>query len=490
MARFRFGYRAFSFLGVLLALGILVVSLLALWSDRQDDWDRATRSGNNLRVTLTSDISRSVRMYDLALEGAAQALRAPGFAYLGNALRHQMLFSRAAATDYLGSILVLDANGDIMYESGSIEPREANFADRAYFYVHKQNPDVGLYISKPFASRMRGGDASIAFSRRLFNPDGSFSGVVMGAMRLAYFRDKFSQLALGPDSALALLREDGILIVRDPYDERDVGRDLSAADTVKRFRSAPSGTFVGVASVDGKERLFSFGRIGDLPLLLSVGVSTREVLAPWRRKTLVLAPITLALCTAVAALSFLFQRELLRRRRAQAELALLASTDALTGLPNRRRFDEVYAREWVRAHRMQASLALLFIDADNFKSFNDHYGHGVGDVLLKKIATGIADSIRAPGDFVARYGGEEFIAILPDTQAAEALRIAERICASIPALAVPHVGTLSGVATVSIGVAAARPVSSLGRDALLAQADAALYLAKGRGRGRVAVIDA
>jgi len=482
---FAFRSRAFSAAGALIALGILLLSCAALWSDRQEDWRMAEQSAQNVRTTLASDIARTLHLYDLAILGAAEAIRTPGFDRAGMALKYRLLFARSEATEYLGAMLVLDERGNIRYDSSSTFARAGNFADREYFRVHRDRDDVGLYISLPYESRLRGGIKSIALSRRMFNPDGTFAGVVVGALRLDYFTEKFQSLALGEKSAVALLRLDGMLIVREPSLANDIGVDLSGSENVRRFQAQNQGSFVGTATTDGVQRLFSFSHIGELPLILSVGLSTQEIMRGWYNKTMILAPATLLLCAAVGTLSFLFERELRRRRRAEAELARLARTDALTGLWNRRQFDQAYEREWMRAWRTQQPISVLFIDADYFKSFNDRYGHGGGDELLRAIAGVIERGVRVPGGVVARYGGEEFVVILPDTPVTKAEDIAQRLVRDVAALEVQHQGNPTSHATVSVGVAGTTPSGVDGALRLLARADDALYDAKRAGRNRV-----
>ncbi len=169
---------------------------------------------------------------------------------------------------------------------------------------------------------------------------------------------------------------------------------------------------------------------------------------------------------------------------AAADLTELAATDALTGVANRRRFDEMLDREWRRAMRSHDQLSMLLIDVDHFKLFNDQYGHLMGDTCLHAIATAIAGSVRRPGDLVARYGGEEFAVILPDTDGDGAMEIAARVREGIAALAMPHAGNPSCRVTVSIGSAEAIPNRSTASSVLVEAADVALYDAKRLGRDR------
>ncbi len=174
-------------------------------------------------------------------------------------------------------------------------------------------------------------------------------------------------------------------------------------------------------------------------------------------------------------------RDITRRKTLEAQLAALAATDSLTGLANRRTFDEHLAGEWRRATREQTALSLLLIDVDHFKAFNDRHGHQAGDDCLRVVATTIAGTARRPADLAARYGGEEFAVILPSTDAAGAAELAERIRAAVDRLATPPVENT----TVSVGTATVRPGATGGTSALIAAADAALYAAKRAGRNRV-----
>jgi len=163
----------------------------------------------------------------------------------------------------------------------------------------------------------------------------------------------------------------------------------------------------------------------------------------------------------------------------------LALSDGLTGISNRRRFDEALVAEWRRSMRERKPLALLMIDIDFFKLFNDRYGHEAGDVCLKQIARLIEQTVKRPADLVARYGGEEFVALLPGTDRAGGIALAERLIASVAELAMPHLDSPLGQVTLSVGVAAAVPTSQTPADVLLRAADHALYEAKHAGRNRL-----
>jgi diguanylate cyclase (GGDEF)-like protein len=173
--------------------------------------------------------------------------------------------------------------------------------------------------------------------------------------------------------------------------------------------------------------------------------------------------------------------------RAWQKMEALVSLDGLTGVANRRRFDSVFEYEWARARREHSPLALLMIDADRFKAYNDRYGHLAGDACLRSLAQAIAGVPGRPGDLVARYGGEEFAVLLPGAAEAGAHKVAEAIRHAVYELALPHHANEEQRVTVSLGVASMAPDEATEPVELIAAADGALYRAKHSGRNRVQV---
>jgi diguanylate cyclase (GGDEF)-like protein len=165
--------------------------------------------------------------------------------------------------------------------------------------------------------------------------------------------------------------------------------------------------------------------------------------------------------------------------------AQLAFSDGLTGVANRRRFDEALGSEWSRAARDSAPLALIMMDLDFFKGFNDNYGHQAGDLCLQRVAHALHDCVARPADLVARYGGEEFVALLPGTDLAGATQIAEQMRAAVESLSIVHAGSSLQHLSMSLGVACDTPASGQDAGSLLNAADDALYRAKLGGRNRV-----
>ncbi len=183
-------------------------------------------------------------------------------------------------------------------------------------------------------------------------------------------------------------------------------------------------------------------------------------------------------------------RDISDRKALETKLSELALTDGLTGLANRRAFDDALEKEWKRTKRAGGALSLLLLDLDRFKAFNDHYGHQVGDDCLRAVAAAIGAALRRPGDLAARYGGEELAIILPETDLAGAIAIAEVVRSAVAALCIAHVENKEGDGLVSVSIGAATALSRVGGSVqmpagLLQAADTALYKAKQRGRNRV-----
>jgi diguanylate cyclase (GGDEF)-like protein len=234
-------------------------------------------------------------------------------------------------------------------------------------------------------------------------------------------------------------------------------------------------------------------------LVGSLFIVSHFVFTPERALTPVLSPVVdamfggsvLGVLTLSAVFSYMFRREIDQAERElmqnNRKLATLSSTDTLTGLSNRRKFDETLAREWARTRRDTQPLSLIMCDVDHFKLYNDALGHQAGDICLQQVAEALAGALLRPADLVARYGGEEFAVILPDTDSAGAQRVAESLRRAITDLRLPHVPE-QGIAylTVSFGVSTVPATLAEGApEALLGRADAALYLAKENGRDRV-----
>lgn len=480
-----------SYVPLMVAALVVVIILaqgLTLWRSYLATWSLASVSAENVLNTIAANIERNLSIIDLSVRGAVDAFGADGVRGLAPELRRSVLFDRAASARYLGQLVILDRNGDVVEASGSLQPQKINLSDRDYFKA-QVNGDMGLYVSAPFRSRLRDNDPSIALSRRISGPDGSFEGVVLAALRLAFFQSLLDTINLGPESAIAITRTDGTIILRSPSTDGagNSGLNVAASPVFREMTARPSDPFSQRSQLDGIDRYYVHTVIGQFPIFLSVGISPAAAMSEWTESALISSALTLGMCMLLIVLIRALRLALMRSQEVESQLKILAVTDELTGLPNRRAFDLALGSEMRRAARHHTSLAVLLVDVDHFKHVNDRFGHAVGDVVLARIAKEISRSIRRPGDFAARYGGEEFTVILPATEAGGASFIAERMRLAIASMDPGPNEPGLGKVTVSIGIAAGSVPASFSGAELVVRADRALYEAKGAGRNRVVI---
>ncbi|GEP12818.1 GGDEF domain-containing protein [Methylobacterium gnaphalii] len=482
-----------SCVNLLCVIGVCAVSAFMLWQMRLDAGRQAAITSRSLVQLLGRDIARNLEMYDLSLRAVVDGMKLPAVANADPETRQMILFDRAATAKNFGYILVFDSKGNLIISSKSNQPQSLNYADREYFQYHLTHADPGLHISQPILSRLTDRWV-LVLSRRISNPDGSFGGVAIGSIYLDYFRQLFEAVRADHAGTVTLYGSGGSIIMREPYDERAIGQTVAGTESYDRVQSTGEGSFNGPAMIGEGSRNFVFAQVGNLPLRLSIAVRPEEIYASWWRKALVLAAVVGTLCITTMVLTHLFRRELVQRKCAQQvtdalniELQKLATTDALTGLANRRRFDEVLDQEWRSAVRSGHSLSLLVMDADYFKGFNDRYGHQKGDEALQVIARSIEAGIDRSSDVACRIGGEEFAVLLPKTDVAGAKVVGERIRTLVSAWKTPHTGNPHGILTVSGGAAEMSPSKIIAAAALVSAADSALYEAKAQGRNQIQV---
>src|SRR5713226_4497971 len=258
---------------VLGAAGVIVCVMLLtgwlLWDARRIALEHAAQSRDNVAAAIEHDVERTIELYDLSLQAVIDGLRLPGINSTSPELRNPVLFGGAATARYLGSTMVLDDKGQVTIDSQQAAPPDQNFADHDFFRVHRDQPQPGLYIGAPFTAGPVG-DWSIALSRRLERPDGSFAGVVFGTLRLDFFAHLFALIDNGSGGSITLLRSDGRLVYRKPFDERLIGGDFGSWGLFHERAQSKTGTLPVLSPIDGIERFYTYRRIGSLPLVLRV----------------------------------------------------------------------------------------------------------------------------------------------------------------------------------------------------------------------------
>ncbi|MHC1758225.1 MAG: diguanylate cyclase [Negativicutes bacterium] len=361
-------------------------------------------------------------------------------------------------------------------------------------------------------------------SYRLNKPDGSFGGVVVAAVDPLYFAKIFRQMDLGKESTISMQDMNGNVLARQAGDQFSAGLNIAGADLYKHVKNAGRGFYITVSAIDNARRFISYFRMPDYPIILAISEKETEVLAPfYQRRNAYYGSAVLASLFLTGACGLLIMSEK-KLREANENLNLkvkertkeldganaklteqneeleamngelealnetlhrLTLADGLTGIANRRYFDEYLEREWRTGMRQQKPLSLIMADIDFFKQYNDTYGHQSGDDCLKDIAGVLEKSIKRVTDLAARYGGEEFAVVLPDTDLTGAMIVAEKIRQRVEALQIESREVPGRLVTISLGVASMTPSRGESPSSLLAQADKAMYQAKHAGRNRV-----
>lgn len=463
----------------LLAICLVFAFVMAAW--HRDVARSLGASGESMAGVVAHEIDRNIELLDLSIRAVSTQWESPDVRNLPAPVRDMVLFDSAMRAAGFGAILVIDRNGRIAASSPGTPVRDTSLADRDYFRVHIASGGLGLFVSKPFVSRLSG-RWTVALTRRMEDASGAFDGVVLGSIDLAYLSRLYANLGVGPDRAVTLFRTDGTVITREPAVDAAAHVWVGGDDAFTVMRSSRAGTFEGASPIDGRRRIMSFHRVGNLPMIQSVEVGGDDDYATWWRRAAAVAGLLTLLCLCVLVLCLALHRELGRRTAAEEALSRLAGTDPLTGLANRRSFDAASSAAWSRATAPDASAAMLMVDADAFKAYNDVLGHEAGDVVLRQVAGCLQALASRHGGEACRWGGEEFAVLLPGLDEGDALLAAESLCQAVRDLELAHPAGAGGRVTVSVGVAATCPAGGGTVKALLADADAALYRAKREGR--------
>ncbi|WP_276594402.1 sensor domain-containing diguanylate cyclase [Xanthomonas hortorum] len=472
---------------------VLIASWLLLlgseyWSiheERATALRTAEAQSLNLANSLAQHAGDTMAIADAVLSGLVARVEHDQASAAARSAMHGFLVREARRSDRLHGIFIYAADGSWVSSSLNSAPRKQNNADRAYFKYHRDHRDALSLVGPPVQSRSDGSWV-LTLSRRLNTPGGEFAGVVLVTLQLKYFQNYYSTFEVGPNGTIGIINDDGIVLVRRPDKQGVIGTSIAGTAIYVNIRAHKHGTATYRSPIDGVKRISSFAPARPYPLTVLTGVSVDDALATWRqsaRQRIVIATLGFALLLAVG---LWLDLQLRRMHRNEAKLSSEAWVDALTGIANRRAFDYRLSRALQDAVRLQAPLSVLMIDVDHFKLYNDTYGHVNGDACLRLIARAIAECSRRSDDIAARYGGEEFGMILPHTDAAGALRLADAVRSAVAGLGLMHLSSpTSAHVTVSVGAATFEPGEApLTPDAFVHDADSALYRAKQNGRDR------
>lgn len=480
-----------SFMAVVM-LAFVLVEGWRIWRDYRQVFTNAENAVSNLARATAQHAEDAIRQVDAITAALAERLEGDGFDHVDRPRLHALLKQQAQIIPQLHGLFVYGPDGDWIVTDKDDVPAGANNADRDYFIYHRTHPDHQVRIGSVVRSRSTG-DLIIPISRRLENADGSFAGVLLGTIKVDWFVRYYGDFKIDERGALVLAKRDGTILVRRPFVEQVIGRSLASSEIFRLYLPyASEGVAEAVAVVDGTPRLYAFRSLGSYPLVVEAGLSRESIIAPWRHDMIKSVAVLVLVLIGLAGFGWIVLRQLRERiaieralHQAHQTLKALALTDSLTGLGNRRRLDAVLEPEIRRARRQGYALALVMLDLDCFKAYNDRYGHPAGDQCLRRFGELLRQALKRPGDLAVRYGGEEFTLLLPDTDAVGASQIVQEILQLLRRQAIEHGGSPFGHVTASAGIAVGAPtLETVTPENLMAAADAALYQAKRQGRDR------
>lgn len=474
---------------------------------REEQLREGERQGANLARAMAQQADDTIKAADIALADIVERIETDGQDAQVLARLQQQMQAQVGNLPQLVGLFVYDQSGRWIVNSRGVLSQAYNNADREYFIHHRNDAGRGPHVGRPVISRSTG-KWIMPVSRRLNRPDGSFGGVVLATLDIDYFRRFYQSFDLGARGAVALLSNDGVLMLRQPFDSARVGGSMRDSALFRHYSRLSGPARVGSGMFDsfhdGQVRLNSFRPLEHYPLFVTAALSREEMLERWRRDTFTRLAAVVLLAAFIGFFGKRLVDQIKLRAHAEAELrqardalesanrtlARQAMSDGLTGLANRRQFDVTLGNEFSRAMRQQGTLAFIMIDVDYFKQYNDVYGHSGGDEVLRAVSKLIrALTPKRPGDLTARYGGEEIGILLPNTDLEGAWAVAERIRQAVEQLQMPHTGSPFGWVTLSAGVATIAPQRGVHLAAMLVEAaDKALYVAKSEGRNRVSPV--
>lgn len=470
----------------------LIISLslaVQIATSRQQSIQQINTSVANLSHTLDVYTEGIMRQSEMLITTVSDIIEIYGMTPQQATNIQRMINNQDNLLTQINNVVVYDAQGEIFTALHETFTGPRKGSDRSFFIYHKENKNQQIFIGEPVVSRTNG-KWVITISRRLETHTGAFNGVVVVTLGIENFLALYGQINIGHLGVIGLTTQSGVLLVRHPFKNTYVGTIFSDSPLFRKYLKVQNtGIASSVSRFDKIERIYAYEKNRRYGLVTTVAVSIDEALAPWRKQAIQLALLIFVFTAILIVASYFLYSDLSRKTRDNKALKIIASEDALTGLYNRRIFDERILSEIATCAAHDAAISILIVDVDYFKKYNDNYGHPEGDRCLALLGNSLRESLTRDNQIVARYGGEEFALILPDTDIQEALRLAQTIIRNVFSLQIAHAFSPFGRVTVSVGISTARAVDIAGsQQNIIIAADQALYQAKRAGRNRYAFV--
>ena len=464
---------------LIVCLGLIAIAATLLWQARERSLRLAESTTRNLVGMLTQHTERTFDSVDMLLKIVARELGPRPEDPVKRSDLAANLAKLAQDLPHVMSVRMLDPDdGEPLFEFFRTATTGRG-ADADALLVHKANRYLGLHIGRPYLDR-QSQTWVVGVSRRISGQEGIPGRVVVALLNLEYLNSFYASIAMGEKGSISIIRGDGIMIARHPFDPSFIGKDVSKALQASTG-NRNEGNYDLRAPTDNVKRTYAFKKMARMPIVITAGISERAVLAEWREEATRGMSIVLAAVLVLLALGEILARVAGYREKAERKLIHAASNDALTDLPNRTEFQR---RLECALREAPESLCVLFIDLDEFKTINDTLGHDAGDSLLVAAARRLAATTTDTG-FLARLGGDEFAVAIRGTP--DLARQTARTILATLRQPFDHNGQTVMTAG-SIGIALF-PEHGRSASDLLKNADIALYSAKANGRARYAVFE-
>ncbi|MFJ4142311.1 diguanylate cyclase [Pseudomonas sp. NPDC089734] len=483
-------------------IGFIILVCISLilataWQMKQSAAERlsaAEMGVTNIVSAAEQQAQDTVRQADNKLRDLVERVESDGIDRPQRLRLHKLMSRDVAIMKGIQGLFIYDEYGNWVTNSFSLDDATKNNSDRDYFIYHRENRDTSIHIGSIIKSRTTG-EMIIPVSRRIQHGDGSFAGVALATIPVSYFQSFFERMAVDDKGVIFLALDNGDLLARRPTIGALMMTNISKGEIFSRYLpQGDKGTAILTSVVDGIKRIYAYRRLQGLPIVTAAGLSYESVFASWwtyAYRSFVIVGLIISALVVLGVVLYGQVQKLLKAERqlniARGELEVLAQTDSLTGIANRRCFDVALKRAEVHSRRNGERAGLILLDIDWFKQYNDTYGHVVGDECLKKVARLIQANTNRSSDLVARYGGEEFVILLPDTDQAGTLGVAEAIRSAIFKAGIEHSASPLGVVSISAGVLSTGFSEGQSGAESLVEVDRLLYRAKSLGRNRVGV---